>query len=55
MDIWELTDYQHVADWQDIIHDALLACTMPPEDAGSRITTAESIAVLTWIRCGFPP
>lgn len=54
-DVWPLNDYQHVADWQDIIRDALLACTMPPADAGFQISTAESVAVLTWIRCGFPP
>jgi hypothetical protein len=51
--IWPLTDFRHVADWQDLIHDDLLACTMPPADAGFQMTTAERVAILTWIRCGF--
>lgn len=52
-EVWPLTDYKHLADWQDIIRDAMLACTMPPADAGFQMTTAERVAILTWVRCGF--
>jgi hypothetical protein len=51
---WPLTDYQHVADWQDVVRDELLACSMPPADAGFQMLTADRVAILTWIRCGFP-
>ena len=27
---WPLTDYDHVADWQDIVRDQVLTCAMPP-------------------------
>jgi hypothetical protein len=53
-DVWPLTDYSHVADWQDLVRDNLLACTMPPEDAGIQMTAGERVAILTWILCGFP-
>ena len=51
---WPLATYQHVADWQDDIRSRLLTCGMPPLDGGVPITTAERIAILTWIRCGLP-
>jgi len=52
---WALRDYEHVVDWSDTIHDELLACAMPPLDAGVPITKEERLAILTWIRCGTPP
>jgi hypothetical protein len=52
---WSLRDYEHVADWWDVIRDDILNCSMPPMDAGVPITTEERIAIVTWIRCGFPP
>jgi hypothetical protein len=52
---WPLTTYEHVADWQDVVRTDLLDCSMPPPDAGVPITIDERIAILTWIRCGFPP
>ncbi len=51
---WPLTTFNHVADWADQIHDDMLTCAMPPPQAGIPITTEERIAILTWIRCGFP-
>jgi len=51
---WPLTTYQHVADWQDIIRDQLLHCTMPPLDAGISITSDERMKILEWIRCALP-
>jgi uncharacterized membrane protein len=51
---WPLTDYQHVADWADLVRDSVLGCAMPPPDAGVPITDEERLAILTWIRCGFP-
>ena len=51
---WPLTDYEHVADWADIVRAEVLACTMPPADSGVAITDEERLAILTWIRCGFP-
>jgi hypothetical protein len=51
---WPLTDYPHVADWQDVVRDDLLDCSMPPPEANSTITDAERTAILVWIRCGAP-
>jgi hypothetical protein len=51
---WGLTDYQHVADWFGEIRSQMLACTMPPPDAGMSMPVSERMQILTWIRCGFP-
>jgi hypothetical protein len=52
---WSLHDYRHVADWQDTIRSNLLACTMPPPDAGMPPLPAdESMLILTWLRCDLP-
>lgn len=51
---WPLTDYGHVADWQDSIRSNLLDCSMPPSDAGVPMALEERLAILTWIRCGLP-
>lgn len=51
---WPLTTYQHAADWYGPIHDEVLTCAMPPPSAGIPITDAERVAILTWLRCGFP-
>lgn len=52
---WPLKEYRHVADWQDTIHDRLLDCSMPPPEAAIPMTIPERVAILTWIKCGFPP
>ena len=51
---WPLTSYAFVAGWADAVHDELIACTMPPSDAGVPMTHDERNALLTWILCGFP-
>jgi hypothetical protein len=51
---WPLTDYQDIADWQDIIRGDLLDCSMPPADAGVPMTLDDKMAILTWIRCALP-
>ncbi|APR81745.1 Hypothetical protein A7982_07094 [Minicystis rosea] len=51
---WPLTDYDHVADWQNEIRTELLACSMPPLDGGVTITDEERMLLLTWVRCGVP-
>ena len=51
---WPLMQYQHVADWQDLVRAHVLSCTMPPPDAGVPMTDEERTAILTWILCGFP-
>jgi uncharacterized membrane protein len=51
---WPLTQYEHVADWQDTIRANLLDCSMPPPEAGIPMTNDERLAILLWIRCGFP-
>jgi hypothetical protein len=53
-EIWALADYQHVADWADLVRTELLGCTMPPADAGISLAMADRLAILTWIRCGAP-
>lgn len=52
---WPLTEYEHIADWQDIIRGAMIDCSMPPPDAGVPMTNDERLAILTWIRCALPP
>jgi hypothetical protein len=52
---WPLTDYEHVADWQDVVRDQVLTCVMPPPEERSDITDAERLAILTWVRCGALP
>ena len=51
---WPLDDYQHVSDWQVDIRADLLSCSMPPPDAGLTIPPAESMQILTWLRCNLP-
>lgn len=52
---WPLTSYGHVSDWRNEIRSELLRCTMPPLDSGGPMPEEESLAILTWIRCGLPP
>jgi uncharacterized membrane protein len=51
---WPLTSYEHVADWYDSIRAELLSCAMPPVASGMTMTDDERLAILSWIRCGFP-
>lgn len=51
---WPLDTYGHVVDWADDIRGDLVACTMPPPDAGIPITIQEKTAILQWLRCGHP-
>lgn len=51
---WPLTAYKDVADWHDTIRADLLFCTMPPADAGVVMTLEDRMAILTWLKCGFP-
>lgn len=53
---WPLLQYQHVADWYDVVRAHVLECTMPPVEFLSAypMTTDERIAILTWILCGIP-
>ena len=44
----------HVADWYGEIRAQMVACTMPPVDAGLAMSLAERQKILSWIRCGFP-
>lgn len=53
-DRWPLTTYQDVADWYDSVRDQVLNCAMPPPDSGVTMTVDERLAILKWIRCGFP-
>jgi hypothetical protein len=52
--IWELTDYKHVTDWQDLLRPAMVNCTMPPSDASVPMTVDERRVILEWIKCGTP-
>lgn len=49
---WPLTDYEHVASWFAEVRTQMLACSMPPPDAGIQMTNAEREKILMWIRCG---
>jgi hypothetical protein len=50
--IWALSDYGHIKDWESSIRGELSGCTMPPADAGSKLTVEERLAILQWIKCG---
>ncbi len=50
---WPLENYRQVADWQDVVRDDLLLCTMPPADGGVTMTEDERLAIITWLRCGY--
>jgi hypothetical protein len=52
---WPLVTYDDVADWQDVIRDDLLDCSMPPPDAGTAMPDEERLAILQWIQCGYRP
>ncbi|HMJ53053.1 MAG TPA: hypothetical protein VK540_13285 [Polyangiaceae bacterium] len=52
--IWGFTDYEHVVTWKTTIQPEVLRCSMPPVDAGVRITVEERRAILDWILCGVP-
>lgn len=51
---WPLLQYEHVADWYDVVRAMLLDCSMPPPDAGVYMPDEDRTAILTWIRCGLP-
>jgi hypothetical protein len=51
---WGLTSYQHVADWEDVIRGAMVACEMPPPNSGITMTNAERLKILEWLRCDLP-
>lgn len=51
---WPLESYSDIADWQDVIRDDLLTCTMPPADGGVTLADEDRQLILTWIRCGAP-
>src|SRR3954452_19961632 len=51
---WPLLQYEHVADWYDVVRAMLLDCSMPPPDAGVYMPDEDRIAILTWILCGLP-
>lgn len=52
---WPLTNYGHVTAWRDELRAALLTCAMPPPLEAPPLPEAESLVILTWIRCGMPP
>lgn len=51
---WPLYEYQHIADWTDVVRADVLDCSMPPRDAGVAMSNEERMAILTWILCGIP-
>jgi hypothetical protein len=51
---WPLLQYEHVADWYDVVRAMLLDCSMPPPDAGVYMPDEDRTAILTWILCGLP-
>jgi hypothetical protein len=54
MNIWALTDYRHLKDWESTVREAVGNCSMPPADAGVPVTVEERKAILEFIRCGLP-
>jgi hypothetical protein len=52
---WALTDYEHVVDWIDVIHDQLISCQMPPLDGGVPLSAEGRLTILSWIKCAGAP
>jgi hypothetical protein len=40
--------------WADVVRADLIDCSMPPGEGGVAMADEERLAVLVWIRCGFP-
>lgn len=51
---WPLILYEHVRDWQDLVRDMVLDCSMPPADAGFTMSNEDRTRILEWILCGYP-
>lgn len=52
---WSLRDYEHVADWQDLVRAEVLHCLMPPPDSGITMSDEERQTILAWVKCGARP
>lgn len=50
---WPLTDYSHLADWQDLIQGVMMDCSMPPIEEPYALPARDRVAILTWVLCGF--
>ncbi len=53
-DAWPMTSAQAVKDKRDEIHTVLQHCQMPPPEAKTPLSKAESQQILDWIGCGMP-
>jgi len=51
-DPWSLSDYNSVADWQELVRAEVLNCTMPPKDSGVHVSNEDRRKLLAWVRCG---
>ncbi len=51
---WPLSDYQSLLDWKLQVLGDMLHCTMPPEDAGHKISDADRAKLIGWLACGAP-
>lgn len=52
---WSLQDYEHIADWQEVVGQMVADCEMPPADSGVTMTEADRLKILTWFQCGARP
>jgi cytochrome c5 len=52
---WPLRTYKSAADWAEVIRADLISCEMPPADGGIPLSDEDRHALLTWIRCDYPP
>ena len=51
---WPLSDYQCLLDWKLLVLADMVHCTMPPEDAGHKISDADRATLIGWLACGAP-
>jgi len=51
-DPWSLSDYDSVADWQELVRAEVLNCTMPPKGSGVHVSNEDRQKLLAWVRCG---
>jgi hypothetical protein len=51
---WPLTTLVDIQDWKTLFIQDVQSCSMPPVDAGAKLTSEESATLLGWLVCGAP-
>jgi hypothetical protein len=51
---WPLTTLVDIQDWKTQFIQDVESCSMPPVDAGAKLSSDESTTLLGWLVCGAP-